>query len=884
MEQNLSQYPGYHPPQKNSWKLVKTGKHQELNLQNDKGEYLLSPIHIAQELREWASSKDISKKAAIVVYGSALGYPIEAFKDWLQADKSRKLIIVEESNEIFEHFLHQNIDVKDLQIEVYFLQKALDEKVFDKVAKVFPRHMIEVMALPYYHKNREFFDRFKFTLEYLRHSYQSFFIEYLDHGLSHFKNFYRNILRLNESFLIEKFYNAFPGIPAIVIGAGPSLQKNIEILKKLKDKALIIAGGTSLNALNVHGMEPHLALGVDPFESFEYRTLASTSFLTPFIYKTRMHAQALDNVCGPLIYFPSGASYTIEKWFDEKLGFQEKKLELGTNVVNISLSLASAFGCNPLIAVGVDLAYTEDKRYSKGLKKHGTTYERLNTKSEGEEIIVRKDIYGKPVNTLMKWIQESFWYSEFQKNHPHQQIINSTEGGIGFPYISNIPLKMVDELLLKKSYDLDGFQHAAMLAGGISSSSKKLMEVFKTFLESLGHLLVKLSKMEKENPQIKNEDTRSYSDFKGEIAYDFFLKEFEEIYDEFYSHYTFKDNTPTELLKTNPGKFVFLKNTVRIHLQLIQSALDNYFSQETHPDFAEPLENVRTISHEIKGDKSIYRVGDTIVSESEWIDGKRGSSALFYYLDGQIAYEKKYQNTLLHGPQTRYHPNGKLAALLHYHEGYLDGEAKLYFPNGQLKRELKFAQGSRLDFDRIYDEEGHLVNESFYKDDLPVGFQRVFKKGLLMMELEFDEKGKFIKGLRRNEKGEIQPIDRGKSYDYFMHVADGTSDMTISMNKVFEGFKETLKQADDPEMIKELNILSDLDALKGDIDKLQTLSNELNTQAGIDPTETDEPLWKNRETEDQLKKEIQAIQLHFGKVFHQLDKQINLYKQKKKKS
>ena len=44
-----------------------------------------------------------------------------------------------------------------------------------------------------------------------------------------------------------------------------------------------------------------------------------------------------------------------------------KDLEEGHNVVNFSLSIAKALGCNPIILAGVDLALTDEKAYPPGI-------------------------------------------------------------------------------------------------------------------------------------------------------------------------------------------------------------------------------------------------------------------------------------------------------------------------------------------------------------------------------------------------------------------------------------------------------------------------------------------------------------------------------------
>jgi hypothetical protein len=58
----------------------------------------------------------------------------------------------------------------------------------------------------------------------------------------------------------------FAGVPAVLVGAGPSLDDTVRALARLQDRAVIIAADTTLRPLLAAGVRPHLVVGVDPAE------------------------------------------------------------------------------------------------------------------------------------------------------------------------------------------------------------------------------------------------------------------------------------------------------------------------------------------------------------------------------------------------------------------------------------------------------------------------------------------------------------------------------------------------------------------------------------------------------------------------------------------
>src|SRR5512145_3078123 len=77
-------------------------------------------------------------------------------------------------------------------------------------------------------------------------------------------NFVKNLLKAARAPGIAKFAGKFSGIPAVIVSAGPSLDKNIHELRGWEQNALILSTDTALKPLLAAGIEPHFVLTGDP--------------------------------------------------------------------------------------------------------------------------------------------------------------------------------------------------------------------------------------------------------------------------------------------------------------------------------------------------------------------------------------------------------------------------------------------------------------------------------------------------------------------------------------------------------------------------------------------------------------------------------------------
>lgn len=591
-------------------KFCKT-KQGELNLKIGK-RYLHSSTNALKESQKWFAKLKLFQIDVIYVFGVGLGYYYDAAKEWLKQDSNRRLIFLENDLSVIHRLFETEKGTKillDSQVKLHYFDNLEDsETVLTPLSDLYWETLttrVLVTGLKFYKKTKQnIFDELHHKIIFDISMLHSILGEYLDYGYNFYLNFYSNVLCLSDAYLASGLFNKFRDLPAIICGAGPSLNQQLPILKELKDKALIFAGGSSLNALNYSGMQPHLGAGVDPnFPQLE-RIQKNSAFEVPFLYRNRFYHPALKQIHAPCLYIPGSGGYDTSEWIEEKFEIDNDQfIDEGFNVVNLCLSLAHAFGCNPIIFVGMDLAYTHLHKYAEGIDVESSVKknEILETEDFNAKAILRKDIYGKPIYTLWKWIAESNWISVFAKTHPKITLINATEGGLGFHGIPNEPFAGVVDTYLTNSYDIAGWLHGEIQNNALSHISKKaLQQVLEELRESMErcktNIKLILEETEKMIEHIKNKKKMPETLQSGAAAlYEIELSEepgYSAVLEMFNlmcskvlnrevqalrtSHRRLPDwKKAIKKLEINSKKLIFLYNVSEMNAQLISKALEN---------------------------------------------------------------------------------------------------------------------------------------------------------------------------------------------------------------------------------------------------------------------------------------------------------------------
>lgn len=385
-------------------------------------------------------------------YGIGQGEPYFFLREWLRGAKGRRLIFLEDDLSRVASLLHNKKCAQILKDDQVFISQPRD---VDALAEQFPLAHIEAYCLPS-RRGRRFQ---ALRLQLLRKTALAHAL-HLDrlHGNQPFENFVRNLRHLPRSFYANRLQGRFQGVPAIVCGAGPSLDHAIPFLKTVEKKALVIAGGSTLAALSSQGISPHFGMAVDP-NLEEYRRLRNSfAFEIPLLYSTRVFPTIFQTCNGPFGYMRSGIGGVPELWIEEELGLLDPLLGQHLNAETISvtaicLAWAQFIGCNPILLSGVDLAYTGGLRYAPGVDVEEKP-DLEETKRAADRIVKRKDRKGRPVYTAVRWLMESASFSHFAKMHPETTFLNTTEGGIGFRKIPYCPLEEAGKRFFNQEFDL----------------------------------------------------------------------------------------------------------------------------------------------------------------------------------------------------------------------------------------------------------------------------------------------------------------------------------------------------------------------------------------------------------------------------------------------
>ncbi|EPU4140124.1 6-hydroxymethylpterin diphosphokinase MptE-like protein [Campylobacter coli] len=229
---------------------------------------------------------------------------------------------------------------------------------------------------------------------------------------------------------------------AIVVSAGPSLAKQLPLLKAYQDKAVIFCADGALSMLEKEGIVPDYVTNLDFtdlamkfFQNKENKT--SLNVLSCATHLSLVHF--LDNKSVVLRDDPLYQRFNLNDF-----GY----IDTGTHVSHFSYTLALALGFKNIIMIGQDLAFDEEgNSHSKGFS-YGEQF-------NGEKTVptLKAQAYaGKgEVLTHITWNDYRIKLEYlFACNDQKAKFYNATEGGARINFTEELSFKECCEKLLTK--------------------------------------------------------------------------------------------------------------------------------------------------------------------------------------------------------------------------------------------------------------------------------------------------------------------------------------------------------------------------------------------------------------------------------------------------
>ena len=237
-------------------------------------------------------------------------------------------------------------------------------------------------------------------------------------------NIFHNADYVRTGYKAKQLQAVLPlDIPAIIVSAGPSLNKNIAELKNAKGKAFIIAVDTAMKPLLKEGIVPDMFAIVDGLKPLHLIELEECKKI-PLIATFDAAKAVLDYHTGKKFFYNEDIKYVNHMFEINNQPFEG--FVVGGSVATLALSLVSHLGFETIIMVGQDFAYTDNKSHADG-----TFQEKMQTVDTSKYKMVEGNIE-KLVPTDSQLMMYREWFEDFisvwQKDND-VRFINATEGG-----------------------------------------------------------------------------------------------------------------------------------------------------------------------------------------------------------------------------------------------------------------------------------------------------------------------------------------------------------------------------------------------------------------------------------------------------------------------
>ncbi|MBN1341237.1 MAG: motility associated factor glycosyltransferase family protein [Phycisphaerae bacterium] len=391
------------------------------------------------EAEKFVDGIDMSEAFCFVVGGFGLGHHLKALYERLRGDA---FIIVTEPNLVLIRTALMHVDLSDLlnSGRCVILTQAETSHLHEKLQPHNTMMMLGTQIVSHPASNR-IAGEFHAALRTMITDYASYcrmtVMTLVGNSRITNTNVANNLPTYVATPPIDVLQGRYAGYPGIVVAAGPSLHRNIDLLAELSDRAVICTVQSTYKTLLRRDIAPDFVTSLDFHEQSRRFFEGIEDFRgTHLVAEPKATWHVIDTFKGPvsLLY-----NEFAEKCLGKDLAYRGG-LPAGTTVAHLAFYLAQYLGCDPIIFVGQDLAFTDHSYYAPGSPAHDgwrgelNRFNAMETK-EWEKIIrarkvLRKvpDVHGQEIYTdeqMFTYLQQ--FQSDFAKCPA--RIIDATEGG-----------------------------------------------------------------------------------------------------------------------------------------------------------------------------------------------------------------------------------------------------------------------------------------------------------------------------------------------------------------------------------------------------------------------------------------------------------------------
>lgn len=363
-------------------------------------------------------------------------------------------LFYEPSFELF-FFVLNHFDISDLieHDRVRIMVKGLNDGNVDAAIAAYitvSNYQLSTYdALPQYRKlYEEDFEKLKTDYCYIIETVKSNLMTGKHFAEAKVRNEILNFKEILHANCLEDFEDVFPtDRPAILVAAGPSLEKNVHLLKEAKGKFLIIGVDSALRYLVEQDVMPDIAIVADPLKPVRLFENEKVQEIPLAVYTEANNEVVRLMKHQKIVYVSSESAYSNRLF--EIAGRNMYVLNGGGSVATYAFMLLMAWGYKKIVLLGQDLALGADKVHAG---KDDLDLNKLNRNK-----IEIEGYYGEKVYTSPDYDYYRRWYEMAIRRLDDVEVINSTEGGAKIEGATQKAFREVlDEYKDLETFDFEG--------------------------------------------------------------------------------------------------------------------------------------------------------------------------------------------------------------------------------------------------------------------------------------------------------------------------------------------------------------------------------------------------------------------------------------------
>jgi hypothetical protein len=427
-----------------------------------------------------------------IFYGMGLGYLPEIF---ISQFPDVPCLIIEPDLQFFKTAISaRNMRSLLTHKKCHFLLNTEPEKVVLLLEK-YPLSCVHIVKLrSVFEKDAEYYTHVDYVVEYFLKKREINKNTLRRFGKLWLKNMCSNIKMIAGAPGIHSLSLLFKGMPALVIAAGPSLNRILPFLEEYSERMLIIAVDTSLFICQEFGIDPDFVIIADPqyWNTRHLDYIHAGKFVC--ISESATHPRIFRLVKGTI--FMGSSLFPLGKYIESIIG-EKGKLGAGGSVATSAWDFARLIGANPIFITGLDLGFPHKNTHYKGsffeerfhlvcsrfLPADLMSLEYLHNAGP---ICVESNSSGNVLSD-QRMLVYKYWFETQMKLHPNVQTRNLSLNGVK---IKGIPYSHFKEPLNLKKIRSQIDEKMKYIKGKAGRTNSEL--TLKKIKEALGNLIKEL--------------------------------------------------------------------------------------------------------------------------------------------------------------------------------------------------------------------------------------------------------------------------------------------------------------------------------------------------------------------------------------------------------